>query len=98
MWTDTTRAIHARKGLALPSSLTDDEWVVLEPFLPLASHVGRPRKWTMRQVLDGMLYVLRGGLPWRMMPPDFRQRRRCNAISMRGGTVACSKRSTIICS
>ena len=71
MWTDTTRAIHARKGLSLPSNLTDDEWAVLEPFLPLASHVGRPRKWTLRQVLDGMLYVLRGGLPWRMMPPGF---------------------------
>lgn len=71
MWTDTTRAIHARKGVSLPSSLTDAEWLVLEPFLPPASSVGRPRKWTMRQVLDGMLYVLRGGLPWRMMPPGF---------------------------
>ena len=71
MWTDTTRAIHARKGLALPSDLTDGEWAVIEPFLPPASHVGRPRKWTMRQVLDGMLYVLRGGLPWRMMPSGF---------------------------
>lgn len=71
MWTDTTRAIHARKGLALPSNLTDEEWALIAPFLPPPSHVGRPRKWTMRQVLEGMLYVLRGGLPWRMMPPGF---------------------------
>jgi hypothetical protein len=36
MWTDTTHAIHARKGLALPSDLTDAEWAVLEPLLPPA--------------------------------------------------------------
>jgi hypothetical protein len=33
MWTDTTRAQHALKGLALPNDLTDAEWVLLEPFL-----------------------------------------------------------------
>ena len=48
MWTDTTRAHHARAGLALPSDLTDAEWAVLEPFFPPPSHVGRPRKWPMR--------------------------------------------------
>jgi hypothetical protein len=39
MWTDTTRAHHARNGLALPSDLTDEEWAVLEPFFPLPSFV-----------------------------------------------------------
>ncbi|MBH2000035.1 MAG: IS5/IS1182 family transposase, partial [Sphingomonadaceae bacterium] len=34
MWTDTTRALHARSGLALPSDMTDAEWAVLEPLLP----------------------------------------------------------------
>ena len=71
MWTDTTRAIHARKGLCLPSNLTDEEWTVLEPFLPPASSVGRPRKWPMRRIVEAMLYLLRGGLPWRMLPPGF---------------------------
>src|SRR5579863_380334 len=52
MWTDTTRAFHARSGLALPSDLTDAEWAVLEPLLPAASHVGRPRKWPMRRIAD----------------------------------------------
>ena len=70
MWTDTTRALHARKGLSLPSSL-DDEWTVLEQFFPRPSHVGRPRKWPMRVIVEAMLYMLRGGLPWRMMPPGF---------------------------
>ena len=68
MWTDTTRAHHARAGLALPSDLTDAEWAVLEPFFPPPSHVGRPRKWPMRRIVEAILYLLRGGLPWRMLP------------------------------
>ena len=71
MWTDITRAQHARKGLRLPSDLTDGEWAVLVPFLPPPSHVGRPRKWPMRRIVEAMLYQLRGGLPWRMLPPGF---------------------------
>ena len=71
MWPDTTRAYHARTGLALPSDLTDAEWSVLEPFLPLPSFVGRPRKWPLRRIVEAILYLLRGGLPWRMLPPGF---------------------------
>ena len=71
MWTDTTRAHHARTGLALPSDLTDGEWAVLEPFFSPPSHVGRPRKWPLRRIVEAILYLLRGGLPWRMLPPCF---------------------------
>lgn len=71
MWTDTTRVQHARKGLALPSDLTDGEWAVLEPLFAPPSVVGRPRKWPMRRIVEAMLYLLRGGLPWRMLPPGF---------------------------
>jgi transposase len=71
MWTDTTRAHHARGGLALPSDLTDGEWAVLEPFFPPPSVVGRPRKWPIRRIVEAILYLLRGGLPWRMLPPGF---------------------------
>jgi transposase len=70
MWTDITRAQHARKGLRLPSDLTDREWQIFEPLMPAASATGRPRKWPWRQVLSGMFYLLRGGLPWRMLPPE----------------------------
>ena len=71
MWTDTTRALHARTGLVLPSDLTDAEWALLEPLLPPASQGGRPRKWPMRRIVEAILYLLRGGLPWRMLPPCF---------------------------
>ena len=71
MWTDTTRAQYARADLALPSDLTDGEWALLEPFFPPPSHVGRPRKWPLRRIVEAILYLLRGGLPWRMLPPCF---------------------------
>jgi hypothetical protein len=61
MWTDTTRAQYARAELALPSDLTDAEWAVLEPFFPPPSHVGRPRKWPMRRIVEAILYLLRRG-------------------------------------
>ena len=70
MWTDT-RSQLARKGPGLPSDLTDAEWALVEPFLPPASHLGRPREWPMRRIVDAMPYLLRGGLPWRMVPRGF---------------------------
>ena len=71
MWTDTTRAQYARAELALPSDLTDAEWALLEPLFPRPSHVGRPRKWPLRRIVEAILSLLRGGLPWRMLPPCF---------------------------
>ena len=70
MWTDTTRKQFAREGLRLPSDLKDEEWAVLEPLLPQRSRLGRPARWRYRQIVEAMLYLLRGGLPWRMLPPD----------------------------
>jgi putative transposase len=71
MWTDITRARHARGGLALPSNLTDAEWSVLEPLLAPPASTGRPRERALRRIIEAMLYLLRGGLPWRMLPPCF---------------------------
>jgi len=69
MWTDITRARHARSGLRLPSDLTDAEWAVLEPLLPQRGKRGRPPRWSHREIIEALLYLLRGGLPWRMLPP-----------------------------
>ena len=71
MWTPTTRAQHRRDGLRFASDLTDAEWRVLEPFLPPPCTTGRPRGWEWREVVDAIFYVLRGGVPWRMLPPCF---------------------------
>ena len=69
MWTDITRKQFARAGQLLPSDLTDAEWAVLEPLLPPRPRLGRPPVWDYRQIVDAMLFVLRGGVPWRMLPP-----------------------------
>jgi len=54
-----------------PSDLSDAEWVILAPLLPPAAASGRPRKWSLRIILDGIFYILRGGCAWRMLPCDF---------------------------
>lgn len=71
MWTATTRAQHMRDGLRFASDLTDAEWAVLGPLLPPASSTGRPPAWPLRELVNAMFYVLRGGIPWRMLPPCF---------------------------
>jgi transposase len=70
MWTSTTREHHSRPGLRYESDLTDGEWAVLEPLLPPPAARGRPRRWPMREILNALFYVLRGGIPWRLMPTD----------------------------
>jgi len=51
--------------------LTDAEWAVLEPLLPAPSPIGRPPCWPMREILNAIFYILRGGVPWRMLPDCF---------------------------
>ena len=71
MWTPTTRRQHSRAGLRYGSDLTDDEWAILSPFLPVEASCGRKRAWPMREIVNGICYVLRGGIPWRLMPDSF---------------------------
>lgn len=70
MWTPTTRKQHNRKALRYQTDLTDAEWAVIEPHLPPSHRMGRPRAWPMREILNGIFYVMRAGCPWRMLPSD----------------------------
>ncbi len=54
-----------------PSDLSDAEWAVLEPRLPAVRPGGRPRAHPPRELIDAMLYVLRGGIAWRALPHEF---------------------------
>src|SRR5919198_5739301 len=56
--------------LAYTTDLTDEEWQILEPLLPPEKAGGRPRKYPMREVINGIQYVLRAGCAWRLMPHD----------------------------
>ena len=60
----------SRKALRYQTDLTDAEWVVIEPHLPPAHGTGRPRSWPMREIVNGIFYVMRAGCPWRLLPSD----------------------------
>ena len=55
---------------AYPTDLTEAQWGLLEPLLPPDTPRGHPRTADLREVVNGILYVLRGGISWRMMPHD----------------------------
>ena len=56
---------------AYNSDLTNSEWAILAPFIPPALPGGRPRKHDMREVLDAIFYISRGGCAWRLLPHEF---------------------------
>lgn len=71
MWTAETRARYDRSGLRYPSDLTDAEWALIEAMIPPAKRGGRKREVDVREVVNGLLYVLETGCPWRHLPKDF---------------------------
>ena len=56
---------------AYPSDLSDEEWQRLEPMIPVHTGIGRPVKWSRRELVNAMLYVLRSGCQWRMLPHEY---------------------------
>lgn len=54
-----------------PSDLTDAEWAVLAPLLPPEPKRGRRRKYSHREMFNAMLYFVRSGCAWRMLPRDY---------------------------
>ena len=70
VWTDENRPRYDRSGQRYPSDLTNEEWVALEPLLPVARGQGRPRTHVLREVMNGIRYVQRYGVPWDAMPKD----------------------------
>jgi transposase len=70
MWTPTTRQQHSRPVTRYQTDLTDAEWRVIAPHLPKPRATGRPRAWPMREIVNGIFYVMRAGCPWRLLPND----------------------------
>ena len=56
---------------AYPTDLTDAQWAFLEPHVPPPKPGGRPPKHPRRELVNAMLYVLRGGIAWRLLPHEF---------------------------
>ena len=70
MWTADHRRRAERKGLRYPSDLTDAEWALVEPLIPPAKRGGRRRSVDVREVLNGIFYVLSTGCQWPALPKD----------------------------
>ncbi|WP_261989581.1 IS5 family transposase [Streptomyces sp. uw30] len=51
--------------------LTDEQWAVLEPLLPKGMRAGRPPVWSRRQLIDGIRFRVRTGVPWRDVPVEY---------------------------
>jgi|SRR5665213_430878 len=54
-----------------PSDLTDEQWLLITPYIPPEKHGGRHREVDMRQVVNGLCYQSRTGCQWRSLPKDF---------------------------
>lgn len=70
MWTPEHRRIARRRGLRYPSDLSDAEWRLVEPLIPPAKRGGRRRSVDIREVLNGIFYVLSTGCQWTALPKD----------------------------
>ena len=70
MWSKENRARYDRSGLRYPSDLTDAEWAHVEPLIPPARRGGNRRHVDVREVVNGLMYVLSTGCQWRAIPKD----------------------------
>jgi len=71
MWTNENRARYDRSKLRYPSDLTDAEWGFIRPLIPPAKRGGGKRTVNIREVINGLMYVLSTGCQWRAIPKDF---------------------------
>ena len=71
MWTIQNRARYKREQLRYPSDVTDEEWAEVAPLIPPARRGGRKRTVNIREVFNGLMYVLSTGCQWRALPKEF---------------------------
>ncbi len=70
MWTRENRGLYKRKVVRYPSDLTDQECALIEQLIQPAKRGGRRRTVDVREVMNGVLYVLGTGCQWRALPKD----------------------------
>jgi Putative transposase of IS4/5 family (DUF4096) len=97
MWTNENRCLYGRSKLRYPSGLTDEEWALIEPLIPPAKRGGGKRTAVMREVVNGVMYVLSTGCQWRALSKDLPPRSRCMAIWTFGIGMARPAASSMLC-
>jgi len=78
MWTNENRHRYDRGKLRYPSDLTDEEWAIIAPLIPPAKRGGGKRTVSIREVVNGLMYVLSSGCQWRAIPKDLPPRSTVN--------------------
>ncbi len=72
---------------AYPSDLNDTQWALIAPLLPRKGNIcGRLRTWSERDIVDGILYVVRGGCGLRLVPHDLPPWQPCMVTTGSGAT------------
>ena len=71
MWTPEHRQAARHSGLRYASDLTDAEWHLISPMIPPARRGGRKRTANVREILNGIFYLLWTGCQWDALPKDF---------------------------
>ena len=70
MWTSENRGSYDRSKLRYPSDVTDEEWGHIASLIPPAKRGGRKRSVDVREVVNGLMYILSTGCQWRAVPKD----------------------------
>ena len=83
MWTVENRARYDRSKLRYPSDLTDEEWSLAKTEIPRAKQGGNKRTVDVREVMNGLMYVLSTDCQWRAIPKDLLPRSRQAARPVR---------------
>ena len=78
MWTRENRGRYDRSKLRYPSDLTDEEWAIVAPLIPPAKRGGNKRTVVVREVVNGLMYILSTGCQWASLPKDLPPRSTVN--------------------
>lgn len=54
-----------------PTDLSDSQWHIIQPLIPPGKLGGRPRELDMRMVINALLYIVVGGIQWRILPKEY---------------------------
>jgi transposase len=64
------QAAMTTRRISYPSDLSNAEWQILESLLPIEKPGGRHRRYSMREIINALQYLIRGGGAWRSLPHD----------------------------
>ena len=94
MWTSRNRARYDRSKLRYPSDVTDEEWELIVPLIPPGKSGGGKRTVIMREVVNGLMYVLSTGCQWRAIPKDLPPKSTTTILICGPMTAHCSASTT----